>query len=726
MKMYLKPKDLKKLLLFTCIFISNNSTKSQVLTFDWVRTIGDPFNQRGVAIASEAFFTYSVGNYEGTVDFDPGVGVTTLTCLGTTDGYITKFETDGDLFYAKRLGGSTPSSTVLPKAVAYSSTGEVYVTGSFSGTVDFDPGAGTVNLTATSVAEDIFVLKLDAIGSFLWVKQFGSAGTENGSGIAVDASGNVYTTGYFENTIDFDPGAGISNLVAPGSFNGDVFVLKLNSSGNFVWAKKIGGTSTEISTAIAIDASSNVITTGNFFGSTDFDPGAATVTLNAVGGQDAFISKLDLNGNYIWAKQIGSLTNETSNELAVDAAGNIHIAGYFDGTTDFDPGAATVNLTTIGGVDAFVVKFDASGNFNYAKQIGSIYNEQARGLAIDATGNVYCVGSFENTIDINTDALVENVSPVGGADVFILKLDALGNYVTGVAFGGIEYDFGESISVNSSGWVFTTGYFDGTVDFNTGVGVTNITTAGYADVFIHKLKPCTIPAAPTSSNDTICGGSTSTLTATGGSSISWYDAATGGIFLGAGSIYTTPVLTSTNTYYVQDSTCTSSNRTPVLVMVNPMPDINVSVSSLTISSNQTAALYQWLNCDSGLIPIASETSQAYTVTSNGNYAVEINLGGCIDTSACTLITGIGMNDENELANIHVYPNPTKDNIQLELNIPLQKIEVVLKNVMGQIIFSRELMSQRQILIEINSEPGIYFLETILNNGNTQVIKIIKN
>jgi len=141
-----------------------------------------------------------------------------------------------------------------------------------------------------------------------WAKSMGGTNLEESVSIAVDDSGNIYTTGYFQGTTDFDPGLGTFNLTSAGVQ--DIFISKLDASGNFVWAKSIGEISTDIGYSIAIDVSGNVYTAGYFYGTADFDPGAGTFNLTSAGGQDIFISKLDASGNFVWAKSMGGISTE--------------------------------------------------------------------------------------------------------------------------------------------------------------------------------------------------------------------------------------------------------------------------------------------------------------------------------------------------------------------------------------------------------------------------------
>ena len=170
------------------------------------------------------------------------------------------------LQWANQMGGTTDD---VGASMAVDALGNVYTTGSFTGTVDFDPGAGTFNLTSAG-SKDLFISKVDAGGNFLWAKQMGSTQNEEGMSIAIDGSGNVYTTGYFRFTVDFDPGPGVFNLTT--NPNGtSVFILKLNSAGDFVWAKQVGGPGANTSNSMKFDSFGNIYVSGNFDQTTTID-----------------------------------------------------------------------------------------------------------------------------------------------------------------------------------------------------------------------------------------------------------------------------------------------------------------------------------------------------------------------------------------------------------------------------------------------------------------------
>ena len=326
---------------------------------------------------------------------------------------------------------------------------------------------------------------LQSSGSFVWAKSMGGAGNDISNSIAIDSSGNTYTTGLFEGTVDFDPGAGIANLTSVGSY--DIFVSKLDGSGNFAWAKSMGGTGVDGSSSIAVDSSSNVYMGGYFAGTADFDPGVGTSNRISAGVRDIFVSKLDSNGNFVWAKSMGGTNNDQGAAIAVDSSGNIHTMGFFQGTADFDPNAGAANLTSVGLDDIFVSKLDNSGNFVWAKSMGGTSIDNGYNIAIDVSGNVYTTGYYNGTADFDPGAGTANLTSMGSYDIFVSKLDINGNFAWAKSMGGTDFDYDYAIAVDSSGSVYTTGYFQGTADFDPGVGIANLISAGLRDIFISKL-----------------------------------------------------------------------------------------------------------------------------------------------------------------------------------------------------------------------------------------------
>ncbi len=449
----------------------------------WAKSMGGTENDYGSSLAVDSEGNVcSIGSFEGTADFDPGAGTFNLSSSGGYDIYISKLDASGEFVWAKSIGGSTRD---IGYAISVDASGNVYTAGSFQGTVDFDPGSGIFNLTSSG-GNDIFISKLNGNGDFVWAKSIGGTGREVGYYLAVDAAGNVYTTGEYSGTVDFNPDAGTFNLTSAGL--SDIFISKLDASGNFAWAKTMGGElQFNYSYCIALDEAGNVYTTGKFMGTADFDPSAGTFILTSAGREDIFISKLDTDGNFVWAKAMGGTFLDLGNSIAVDAEGNVYSTGLFEGTADFDPGISTFNLTAVSPT-IFISKLDADGDFVWAKTIGETGYGFGYSLALDGAGNVFTTGYFGDTPDFDPGAGTFNLTSVGNYDIYISKLDPDGNFVWAKSMGGDEYEISFSIVVDAAGSVYTTGEFQGTVDFDPDSATFNLTAAGSSDAFVLKLS----------------------------------------------------------------------------------------------------------------------------------------------------------------------------------------------------------------------------------------------
>lgn len=557
---------LKKTLFLVFCLLLFNSLNAQ--SFLWAKGIGTTGVDQGTKVKVDAAGNvYTTGFYIGTADFNPGAGVFNMTSNTTTwyDVFITKFDASGNFIWAKSIGGSLND---VPFSLELDNSNNLLISGYFYGTVDFDPNAGVANLVSAG-NEEPFILKLTDQGNFVWAKRLGGAQNERANGVAVDASDNVYVTGVFSVAGDYDPGAGTTTLTPVGGQ--DCFIVKLDAAGTFVWAKQIGGTGNEIGMSIDIDGANNVITTGYFTLTADFDPGAGVANSTSLGLNDVFINKLDQNGAFVFNKTIEGASEGYSTAVKTDANNNIVTVGYFTGAIDSDPGAGVTTLTSLGSNDGFLIQLNSSGNLVWSYQLASASGENYNDLAFDSNNNIYAVGTFAGTIDFDPGAGVTNIGSNGFEDGFIQKLTSSGGFISAWKIGGpMNYDriYGVAVSSNGLAEIHTTGYYNATVDMDPSAGVLNLTSVGSSDIFVHKMG-CAIPAAPASTTSlSICANNSITLTATGTGTLGWYTASTGGSYLGGGATYATGNLTTTATYYVQDSTCLAGPRTQIVVTVN--------------------------------------------------------------------------------------------------------------------------------------------------------------
>ncbi len=356
-------------------------------------------------------------------------------------------------------------------------SGNIYTAGQFTNTTDFDPGPGTYTMSAAAGGN--YLLKLDALGNFVWARKIANAGISLPLAITSDALNNVYTTGYFISAPDFDPGPGSFLLLGNGGT--DVFISKLDVSGNFVWAKQLGGTSNESGSSININSSGNIITSGSFAGIVDFDPGAGTYTLDASNG-GTFISQIDGSGNFVTAQQIGG----SGRSSCFDSSFNLYVTGIFNSIADFDPSPSTYTLNASNG-SFYVTKLDPFGNFIWARQMGVSYpNGEPVSISADISG-VYTAGYFQTSGDFDSGPGVLTFTSLGGYDSYISKLDPSGNFLWAEQIGGTTGEIIWGLAVDAPGNVYTSGTFDGTTDFDPGAGAYNLTSVGGTDVFIHKL-----------------------------------------------------------------------------------------------------------------------------------------------------------------------------------------------------------------------------------------------
>ncbi|MBL4755801.1 MAG: T9SS type A sorting domain-containing protein [Flavobacteriales bacterium] len=603
------------------------SIHAQNINFEWAKTVGGTaFDQAPTITVDAAGNIYSAGRFKKTVDFDPGPGVFNLTVIGggnDVDMYVQKLDPSGNFVWAKQFGGNSFDEV---NAITVDNSGDIII----SGRKAFVP----------SSFDDIFLQKMDSSGSIIWTRTFGSLGSAFDVGLSVttDAVGNIYHTGAFQSTIDFDPGIGTFNLTSNGIAS-DMFVQKLDSNGDFIWANSVGGTDTDYPTAITLDDLGNIYTVGYFKDSVDFDPGVGIQTLTSQGSNDMFIQKLDNNGNFIWAKIFGSTGNDRAESVSINASGNVCITGFFELSVDFDPGPGTNILNTNGLWDIFVLQLDANGDFLWAKGIGGSDYDYAYSLKIDDNSNIYLTGFFNDTVDFDPGVGINNKVSNGASDIFVQVLNSSGDLISIATLGGGGGDIGQSIYIGDSGDIYCSGYFVDTVDFNPGIGVDTASSHGNSDIYVLKLSLCT----------SVLG----TETITTCNSITWIN----------GNTYTSSNNTGTHTI-----TGGASNGCDSIVTLDlTITPLDTGVTILlddNWSANATSGTFQWIECTKDSI-LLGETSADFAPPTDGSYAVIITDNGCSDTSTCISVQVVGLNELRHLSNVNVYPNPVNQQLTFE-------------------------------------------------------------
>lgn len=374
--------------------------------YEWGVKTGSVNNDKGFSIVTDSEgYSYITGYFSGTVQF----GSTILTAYGE-EIFLAKIDSNGNFIWAEKLG------------IFYGYS------------LDVD---NQNNIYLTGVCGTIFISKFDSDGNIIWNREAIGGFMNYSQGVSVDSNGNSYITGTFSDEISF----GAHTLEAAG--DRDIFITKIDSNGNFIWAQQVA-TDDGIGFDIDVDDSGNSYITGVFFGFGGF--GNHNLYSN---GSDVFIAKLDSSGNFIWAKQAGGTLDDVAYAITLDREGNIYTTGAFKGYAIF----GSTNLTSNGNKDIFISKLDPNGNFIWTKQAGGTGEDIARGICVDSDNNCYVTGQFFYAANFGSNYLTS----YGDRDIFLSRLDSNGNFIWTKQAGGDDWDTAKDVSTDNSGNLYVTG-----------------------------------------------------------------------------------------------------------------------------------------------------------------------------------------------------------------------------------------------------------------------------
>lgn len=618
--------------------------------------------------------------------------------------------------WTKTYGSTSVTDEVVRASVKNASGNSIYITGTFSGTINFLMNNGLTTTFTSNGQTDIFIAKLNSSGNMLWVKQIGGDRLDVANAITLDAFENVYIGGAYTSSVnvDFDPGAGqvfrIPFNASPSFYQSDAFLLKLNSSGDYVWVQTSGGGNGDAIVDLDTDSQNNILAIGNH-GSPVFTAGSQNI--NSLGNSDIFTLRYNNAGSLLTLHRIAGSGNDQATSITAGGGIDYFIGGHFTGSCDFNPSASMINSLTAFNQDGFVAYYNSSQNYSWAYKIGEggadavtdmAYGQTSGGLsfvgyfqnqitpigalaplthsnriasfignidgsvwswlkkvegalgssslsqenralkvAIDASGNVYVAGTFNDpAFDFNPGSGVANLPVSGARDLYTLKLDASGNYVWALSYGGSADDLVYDITkLNAGDELITNGYFSNTADFDHTSGVANFTSSGSFDGFVNKIGSCsaTTPTTPTLTANgptSFCSGGTVQLSvpAVSGVTYSWF---TGNTPISNNS--NTYTAFATGSYSVVLSNCAGtaqSNSINVLVSGSStaMLDTSVCGSSFTLNGTSynaggsyTQTLTNVNGCDSVLtlnLNLAAAPNQLNYATQNQLCTVPIS------------------------------------------------------------------------------------------------------
>ncbi|MCR9206818.1 MAG: Ig-like domain-containing protein [bacterium] len=402
----------------------------------WVQQFGDTGSDDVLDIEVTASGNvFAVGAFAGTVVFDSGAGSASFVADGPRDNYLLRLNSDGGLVASGSFGGDTSD-------IALDSDGNLVLTGSYTRTADIDPSPGTFFLpdAGSTGNGNSFYLKLNPNLHFVWAKSIEQVGGtyqvgDWGTAIATDSFGNVYALGEYRANFDFDFGPETFQLSTSSDTNPDIYLLKLTSMGDFVWANSWGSTEFDVGRALAVDKNDNIVVAGAFGGtnvggttaSTDFDPGPDTDIQTSVGVYDMFVSKFDSDGAFQWARTAGSTVNESAGTIATDSLGNVVAGVSFYRAIDFDPSANVFEIDPVGSASGFW-GLSPDGDFRFASHLAPEASSAYNGLGalnIDQNDYLLAAGYFSGGTDFDPGGGTFAI-PASSDGSFLLGLDVVG------------------------------------------------------------------------------------------------------------------------------------------------------------------------------------------------------------------------------------------------------------------------------------------------------------
>jgi hypothetical protein len=472
----------------------------------------------------------------------------TLSTSGSLDAFVAKYNSSGQVLWATNVGGAGSDSGF---GITTDSLNNIYVTGQYSTTSVIFNSYSTISSGAiivssfgtlsTSGSSDVFISKYDSVGQVLWATNIGGAGSDNGRGITSDSLNNSYVTGrYASNPVIFNSYSTISSgtilvssfgtLSTSGSF--DAFIAKYNSSGQVLWATAIRGNSTENVYSISTDSLNNIYVTGEYASNPVIFNSYSTIssgtilvssfgTLSTSGSFDAFIAKYNSSGQVLWATNVGGAGSDSGFGISTDSLNNIYVTGnyasnpvIFNSYSTISSGAIVVSsfgtLSTSGLIDAFVAKYNSSGQVLWATNVGGAGSDSGFGISTDSLNNIYVTGQYSTTSvifnsysTISSGAIVVSsfgtLSTSGGNDAFVAKYNSSGQVLWATNITGAGIDSGRGITSDSFNDIYVIGpYNSNPVRFNSYSTISSgtivvssfgtLSTSGSFDVFIAKYS----------------------------------------------------------------------------------------------------------------------------------------------------------------------------------------------------------------------------------------------
>lgn len=629
------------LLLFISTF---NLQLSAQLSLDWAFGLENINNNSASRFTSITIDNTNhiicTGFFTNGTDLDPSNNNYIVT--NSVDIMLAKYDDNNNFIWGFNLGNN---DIVTILTVKTDNQNNIYVSGSFHGTIDFDPSANT-NTLISNGDDDGFIAKYDINGNYLWAISFGGNDTDDVQDMAVTPQGDIYVTGGFHGTnVDFDPSSGTNYLSSSPSSNSsdDCFIAKYNTNGNHQWAFSIGGSDNDRGDAIDFDNTGHIYVTGHFVGNnTDFNPNPTlSNTLNGNNPLNLFVSKYTTNGDYEWAFNLGgtSSVGNYTKDIMADNLGHIYVAGRFHGTADFDADPINTNMMTATSLDPFVAKYDDDGTHQWAFKISPTSGHcEITTIKTDNNGSIIIAGEMQGSnIDFDPSSNTNSLSGNGLDDIFVASYTTNSNYEWAFNFGGTTNDNALDLLVKNNS-LFLGGYYSGSSDFSSSSIPYSINSTGFLTGFLAKYSLLPPPAIFTIiGGGNYCQGGIGLLVELDGSEIGVdYQLQLNGANVGSPVAGTGNSISFGNQTSIGTYTVTASNGSMPTTMqgsvditlgssatVDQVPNISVCNGEqvpITTFSSPDWVTYEWANSDPSIGVVANGIGNlpAFTATNNTN------------------------------------------------------------------------------------------------------------
>ncbi|WP_159038467.1 T9SS type A sorting domain-containing protein [Brumimicrobium mesophilum] len=729
-----------------CFFVKYDS----LANYKWGFTLDSIMLNGGIAVDSSGN-SYIAATSIGVTDLDPSPSVAILSSQSASSGLVAKYDSNGNYLWGFPLENMTSTSSVSPQKIVVDSSDNILVFGYYKGSVDFDPSASQHILTSPAATygswRKSFIVKYDSNGSLLWVKDFGIL-EEGYFDIAVNNNDDIFITGSFEQDIDIDPSS--TSFILNSTTNSNILLVKYNSSGNLQWGFALGDAGENRGRSLVVGAN-HVYLTGSYSGSCDFDPVPGASNTTVLNGGTTFIARYkSLDGALDWViDHEGAFSiprgidiNDEENIVFTGVFFTGWFASEFPDFMDVDPSPDTVALVS---------------SYSISNGIGAVYT-----VVYDSLGTLKWVVNMEESSDI---------SIYGFSSFNLVRYDNKGNIVIS---GEIYYDadfvpreaekvlkvrngsefflarYSVCTSTSASETITACESYQWHGNTYTSSGVFNDTISNYRGCDSLLTLNLTI-LLPDSATETLieCDSLTWSNGITYTNSGTYYNYLTNS--MGCDSIVTLDltIITGDSTienvtvcdnytwsdgvnynssgiYYQNLTNSFGCDSTIILDLTIQSVDTGVTtLNDSTLFANAVGANYQWFNCQT-LQPVAGAVNQTFTTQTSGLFAVEIESGLCIDTSACYDLFLTSEIESYLLSKISVYPNPTSNALTIDLGSNFKTIDLQFVDVNGRVLIAREYSQSEMINLNLDYNSGVYILILESEGERVQHRVVIKN